>query len=302
MLERWTRGVVRFRVLVLLAWLAVLVVGILASTRLSPLLANSFSVPGTDSERARQILQTHFGERPDGTFTVVFRTHSKQRPRTPASPGRRASSRRAARGRSRRPAASSSRTCARHSTCSTRSATRARCGARSPAAPQALVTGQPAVQADLDPIFAADLHRGEAIAVPLTLLVLLAVFGLSLAVAIPFVVAGCTIAATLGLLYLVAHEVSMVAYVRNLVELIGLGLAVDYSLLDRAPLPRGAAPRPRPGRRGGAHDRDGRAGGGVLGRRGRDRARAPARRARAVHPLDGDRRPPDPASSRSLPR
>src|SRR4029077_9314788 len=97
--------------------------------------------------------------------------------------------------------------------------------------PRALVTGQPAVQADLDPIFSADLHRGEAIAVPLTLLVLLAVFGLSIAVAIPFLVAGCTIAATLGLLYLVAHQVSMVAYVRNLVELIGLGLAVDYSLL-----------------------------------------------------------------------
>ena len=97
--------------------------------------------------------------------------------------------------------------------------------------PRALVTGQPAVQADLDPIFAADLHRGEAIAVPLTLLVLIAVFGLSLAVAIPFVVAACTIAATLGLLYLVAHELSMVTYVRNLVELIGLGLAVDYSLL-----------------------------------------------------------------------
>jgi RND superfamily putative drug exporter len=112
--------------------------------------------------------------------------------------------------------------------------------------PRALVTGQPAVQADLDPIFAADLHRGEAIAVPLTLLVLLAVFGLSLAVAIPFVVASCTIAGTLGLLYLVAHEVSMVAYVRNLVELIGLGLAVDYSLLVvhryREELGRGLAP------------------------------------------------------------
>ena len=112
--------------------------------------------------------------------------------------------------------------------------------------PRALVTGQPAVQADLDPIFAADLHRGEAIAVPLTLLVLIIVFGLSLAVAIPFVVAGCTIAATLGLLYLVAHELSMVTYVRNLVELIGLGLAVDYSLLVvhryREELRQGLAP------------------------------------------------------------
>jgi len=97
--------------------------------------------------------------------------------------------------------------------------------------PGALVTGQPAVQADLDPVFAADLRRGEAIAVPLTLVVLVALLGFSLAVAVPFLVAACTIATTLGLVYLLAHNVSMVAYVQNLVELIGLGLAVDYSLL-----------------------------------------------------------------------
>jgi uncharacterized membrane protein YdfJ with MMPL/SSD domain len=229
-LERWTRGVVRFRVLVLAAWLAVLVAGILASTRLSPLLANSFSVPGTDSERARQILQTQFGERPDGTFTVVFQTHSKR--------GLAARVARAARvvptgspGRLQTAGGivfADVRTSLdlQHAKRYTEALRRALSGS-----PRALVTGQPAVQADLDPIFTADLHRGEAIAVPLTLLVLLFVFGLSLAVAIPFVVAGCTIAGTLGVLYLVAHEVSMVAYVRNLVELIGLGLAVDYSLL-----------------------------------------------------------------------
>ena len=220
----------RFRVLVVLAWLAVLAAGIVASTRLSPLLANSFSVPGTDSERARQILQTHFGERPDGTFTVVFKTHSK-----------RGLAARVARAARVVPTGSPGslqteggivfadvRTTLdlQHAKRYTGALRRALRGS-----PQALVTGQPAVQADLDPIFRADLHRGEAIAVPLTLLVLLFVFGLSLAVAIPFAVAGCTIAGTLGVLYLIAHEVSMVAYVRNLVELIGLGLAVDYSLL-----------------------------------------------------------------------
>jgi trehalose monomycolate/heme transporter len=229
-LERWTRGVIRFRVVVLVVWLAVLVSGILASMRLSPLLANSFSVPGTGSERARQLLQAHFGERPDGTFTVVFQTHSEQ--------GLASRLARAARvvpsgrpGRLRSAggivfADVSTTLDLQHAKRYTGSLRRALAGS-----PRALVTGQPAVQADLDPIFSADLHRGEAIAVPLTLLVLLAVFGLSIAVAIPFVVACCTIAGTLGLLYLVAHQVSMVAYVRNLVELIGLGLAVDYSLL-----------------------------------------------------------------------
>jgi putative drug exporter of the RND superfamily len=58
-----------------------------------------------------------------------------------------------------------------------------------------------------------------------------AVFGLSLAVLVPFVFAACAIAASLGVVFLVAHDVSIVSYVRNLVELVGLGLAVDYSLL-----------------------------------------------------------------------
>jgi RND superfamily putative drug exporter len=244
-LERWAYRVVRFRAPVLLAWLAVLLLGVAASARLAPLLANSFSVPGTDSERARQLLQKEFGERPDGTFTVVFRTRSTN--------GLAARLEQAARvvptgqpGALQRQGGivfADVRTTLdlQHAKRSTGALRRALRGT-----PTALVTGQPAVQADLDPIFSGDLHSGEAIAVPLTLAVLLALFGLSLAVVIPFLVAACTIAATLGLLYLVAHEVSMVAYVRNLVELIGLGLAVDYSLLVvhryREELARGGTP------------------------------------------------------------
>ena len=72
MLERWTRAVLRFRFLVVASWLAVLGVGVLASLQLPGLLSNSFAVPDTGSERARSILEERFGERPDGTFTVVF--------------------------------------------------------------------------------------------------------------------------------------------------------------------------------------------------------------------------------------
>jgi putative drug exporter of the RND superfamily len=234
----------RFRVPVLALWLLVLLAGLAGGNRLAPLLANSFSVPGTDSERARELLQEQFGERPDGTFTVVFRTRR--------TAGLAARARAAARvvptghpGALHREgsivfvdvATSLELQKAKRYTGALRRALRG--------SPPALVTGQPAVQADLDPIFADDLRRGEAFAIPLTLLVLVGLFGLSLAVAIPFVVAACTIGATLGLLYVVAHEVSMVAYVRNLVELIGLGLAVDYSLFIvyrfREELARGSA-------------------------------------------------------------
>jgi uncharacterized membrane protein YdfJ with MMPL/SSD domain len=229
-LERFTRAVVRLRIVVLAVWLAALVAGAIAASHLSPLLASSFGVPGTESDQARRLLQAHFGERPDGTFTVVFRTRR--------TGGLRARLDRAARlvptghaGGLRRADgilfAEISTTLdlqhAKRYTADLREALRG--------SPRALVTGQPAVQADLDPVFAADLRRGEAIAVPITLLVLVALFGLSLAVAVPFLVAACTIATTLGAVYLLAHDISMVAYVRNLVELIGLGLAVDYSLL-----------------------------------------------------------------------
>jgi hypothetical protein len=96
-LERWTRTVLRFRVAVLGLWLAVLVVGVWSTTRLSPLLSNSFAVPGTDSDRARTILTRNFGERTDGTFTVVFRVPKASDPAR-ASPGEAAP----CRGRARR--------------------------------------------------------------------------------------------------------------------------------------------------------------------------------------------------------
>ena len=225
---RWTRFVVRHRLAVLLLWLGLLGAGALASARLPALLATSFSVPGTESERARTLLADRFGERPDGVFTVVFRDVGRPRARVllaraaAAVPGARPGELRQAGGLLfgdvRSPldlAAAKGYT----------DAVRAVVGR------DALVTGQPAIQRDLDPVFAGDLHRGRAIAVPAALLVLAAVLGLSPAVALPFAVASGTIAATLAGLWGLAHLLPTVSYVTNLVELLGLGLAIDYSLL-----------------------------------------------------------------------
>ena len=63
---------------------------------------------------------------------------------------------------------------------------------------QSYVTGQAAIQHDLDPIFSKDLRKGEMIALPIAVLVLLAVFGLSVAVTMPFIFAACTVMATLA--------------------------------------------------------------------------------------------------------
>ena len=97
--------------------------------------------------------------------------------------------------------------------------------------PDALVTGPPALQHDLTPVLTSDLQRGELLAGVLALVVLLAALGLCWAVLIPFLVAGATVAGTLGVVYLLAQHFLMVLYVPNVIELIGLALAIDYSLL-----------------------------------------------------------------------
>ena len=52
--------------------MVVFLLGGFASSKLSAILSNTFSVPGTASEQVRHTLQTHFGDRSDGSFTVVF--------------------------------------------------------------------------------------------------------------------------------------------------------------------------------------------------------------------------------------
>jgi uncharacterized membrane protein YdfJ with MMPL/SSD domain len=239
-MERWTRWMLRFRWVVVAAWLVVLVGGGWSSSRLSALLSNTFTMPGTDSERARTILKEHYGDRSDGAFTIVFRV------RDSADPGQRALlQRRMAAAATLVPSGRAQPlvpggphvlygdisstldlATAKGYTDDLLAKLRQGGGVRS------FVTGQAAIQHDLDPIFDEDLRKGEfQIAIPIALLVLLLVFGLSWSVTIPLLFAACTIEGTLGLVYLFAHHVTMATYVTNLVQLIGLGIAIDYSLL-----------------------------------------------------------------------
>ena len=55
-MEHLTRLMIRFRWVVVAVWLVALLAGGFASTKLSGLLANTFTVPGTDSERVRTVL------------------------------------------------------------------------------------------------------------------------------------------------------------------------------------------------------------------------------------------------------
>jgi uncharacterized membrane protein YdfJ with MMPL/SSD domain len=240
LLARTTRSALRFRRTVLAAWLTFLVVGGFASTRLSPLLSNNFGVPGTDSAQAATILDRHFGDRSDGEYLLVFTTRRTLGP--PLRVQLRAAVTRAA---SRLPTARAGpvQSAGRHvlydTVISQLDLARAKASTpllrralRPPPGVQAYVSGQAAIQHDLDPVFRSDLRHGEfAIAIPAALIVLLFVLGLSAIVTLPLVFAGATIATTLALVFAIAHAVVMATYVTNLVELIGLALAVDYSLL-----------------------------------------------------------------------
>jgi len=227
--ERWTRAVLRRRVPVLVCWTIVLAFGVVAAIRLPALLSNVFTVPGTESDRARQILERGFRERPDGVFTVVFRAPRSSRATLQRKLDRAARLVPTGHASQLRPGAGvlygevDTTLDLQHAKGYTDALRRALA--------RAFVTGQPAIQHDLEPVLSHDLLRGEAIAVPIALAVLFAVFGLSLAVLVPFLFAACTIGATLAAMYALAQGFTMVSYVSNLVELVGLGLAVDYSLL-----------------------------------------------------------------------
>ena len=71
-LEQWTRAVIRWRFLVLGFWVVAAGAGVLCAIQLPSLLATSLAVPGSESQRAGDILSSHFAQNPDGTFVVVM--------------------------------------------------------------------------------------------------------------------------------------------------------------------------------------------------------------------------------------
>jgi RND superfamily putative drug exporter len=236
-MEGLTRLVLRHRLAVLGTWLVVFVVAAWAASQLSALLTNRFTLPGTDTRRAEVILEDHFGQKSTGSFTVVVESDGRARALVPAV---RAAAERAVRElpTSRlvsvrpvtedvtvaqivselEPADSKGRT----------DEMRAAIGPIQGATVH--LTGQAAIEHDLDPVFADDLLRGEVIAIPIALLILVFTFG-TLAFLVPFVFALVTIPTTLAIVWIFANVMELSTYLQNLVSLIGLGIAIDYSLL-----------------------------------------------------------------------
>ena len=86
----------------------------------------------------------------------------------------------------------------------------------------------------VDSIFAQseeDLRRGETIALPIALVIMLVVFGGFIAAGLPLVGAGAAIGGGFGLLYVMTFVMDVNSTVLNVVTAVGLGLSIDYGLL-----------------------------------------------------------------------
>lgn len=77
----------------------------------------------------------------------------------------------------------------------------------------------------------SDLYRAEAIAIPITAIILLFVFGSLIAAGLPFLVAGGTILGTFLTLFVISSVADVSVFAINLVTGLGLALGIDYALL-----------------------------------------------------------------------
>ncbi len=75
-----------------------------------------------------------------------------------------------------------------------------------------------------------DLVRAETVSLPIVAIVLVLVFASVVAAGMPLLVAGLAIPSSLALIYLVAQQVEMSIFVLNIATMLGLALAIDYSL------------------------------------------------------------------------
>jgi len=233
----WTRRVAAHRKTVLVCWLALFVLGGYAASNLGKLLTNRFSVPGSEAEKGLNILRSRFNERGDGAFTLVVRaTGAVLRPASVEQAAQRAASQ-LPHGKALlpRPAGPGvyyvqiqtplQAADAKNHTTAMRHAIGTLPGART------YLTGFPALAHDQQPIYSKDLSKGETIAVPIAIAVLLFMFGTLGAVIVPIVFAAATLPTTLGLVWVIAHLGNTAQYVTNIVTLIGLAIAIDYSML-----------------------------------------------------------------------
>jgi uncharacterized membrane protein YdfJ with MMPL/SSD domain len=92
------------------------------------------------------------------------------------------------------------------------------------------LVGQPTIWAGMQEISKEDLAKAEATGFPIVAIILLVVFGSLAAAALPLTLGFVSVLVTGALIYFISLEMTTSVFVTNMASMIGIGVAVDYSL------------------------------------------------------------------------
>ncbi|HXR60423.1 MAG TPA: MMPL family transporter [Solirubrobacterales bacterium] len=238
----------RRRRLVIAAWVLIVLLALpFAAKQTEHLTGGGFDVPGSQSMKVSESLQEDFGSQADGIAVVLK-----------AGPGATAAERDAAVARVRREVAGLD-----DVTLPPAAAAQARQQLRSsdvvllplrsdlssdelidPAATlredldpgdaaggvTPYLVGQPTIWAGMQEISKEDLSKAEGTGFPIVAIILLVVFGSLAAAALPLALGFVSVLVTGALVYFLSLQMETSVFVTNMASMIGIGVAVDYSL------------------------------------------------------------------------
>jgi uncharacterized membrane protein YdfJ with MMPL/SSD domain len=95
---------------------------------------------------------------------------------------------------------------------------------------QSHLIGQGGLWAGLQVVSKEDLAQAESVGFPIVLLILLAVFGSFAAATLPLALGVVSVIVTGAVIYFLSRSMNMSVFVTNMASMIGIGVAVDYSL------------------------------------------------------------------------
>jgi uncharacterized membrane protein YdfJ with MMPL/SSD domain len=92
------------------------------------------------------------------------------------------------------------------------------------------LVGQPTIWAGMQEISKEDLSKAEGSGFPIVALILLIVFGSLAAAALPLTLGFVSVLVTGALIYFISLQMTTSVFVTNMASMIGIGVAIDYSL------------------------------------------------------------------------
>jgi len=237
--RRWVLG----------AWLVVLVLALpLAAKQTEHLTGGGFDVPGSQSKAASEVLEADFGSKADGIAVVLEAEPGADAAQTAAAVRRVENAVAATDGEVTLPRPAAARAEAQLQRTGT-----ALIPLRSELSSDALIdpagdlrkdlnpgaaengvtsylAGQPTIWAGMQELSKEDLAKAESTGFPIVALILLVVFGSLAAAVLPLALGFISVIVTGALIYFISLEISTSVFVTNMASMIGIGVAIDYSL------------------------------------------------------------------------